>query len=158
MRLELYRYSSGKESTLGILFLLNDDNKKEFLCYTLEDEKRAVKEYGKTRIPAGQYFIKLRKEGGYNQKYSKRFPTIHKGMLHLHDVPNFSWILIHCGNTGDDTYGCILIGDNSQQNITKAGFIGNSTTCYRRIYPKILNALQKQKKLIIKIINFDNNK
>ena len=26
MRLELYRYSSGKESTLGILYLINDEN------------------------------------------------------------------------------------------------------------------------------------
>ena len=42
MRLELYRYSSGKESTLGILYLINDENKKQFLCYTLEDEKRDV--------------------------------------------------------------------------------------------------------------------
>ena len=156
MRLELYRYSSGKESTLGILFLIHEDNVKEFLCYTLEDEKRDIKEYGKTRIPSGQYFIDLRQEGGYNNKYAQRFPGIHKGMLHLLDVPNFSWILIHCGNTDDDTHGCILVGDNSQQNITKDGFIGNSTTCYRRIYPKILSALEKQKKMIIKIVNFED--
>jgi hypothetical protein len=156
MRLELYRYSSGKESTLGILFLVNDENNKEFLCYTLEDEKRLVKVYGKTRIPDGQYFIGLRKEGGYNQKYAKRFPAIHQGMLHILNVPNFSWILLHCGNTDDDTHGCILLGDTSQQNISKDGFIGNSTTCYRRVYPKILDALLKQKKMIIKIINFED--
>ena len=59
MRLELYRYSSGKESTLGILYLINDENKKQFLCYTLEDEKRDVKVYGETRIPSGQYFLGL---------------------------------------------------------------------------------------------------
>jgi len=156
MRLELYRYSSGKESTLGILYLIDDENKKQFLCYTLEDEKRDVKIYGETRIPSGQYFLGLRKQGGYNQKYSVRFPKIHKGMLHLLDVPNFSFILIHCGNTDDDSAGCILVGDTSQQNISKEGFIGNSTTCYRRIYPIICQALEKQKKMIIKIVNFED--
>ena len=30
MRVEVYRYSSGKESTLGVMFLVNDDNKKEY--------------------------------------------------------------------------------------------------------------------------------
>ena len=76
-------------------------------------------------------------------------------MLHITGVPGFSWILIHCGNTDDDTDGCILVGDTVEQNISKAGFLGNSTTCYRRVYPKILNVIQKQKKVIIKIINFD---
>ena len=155
MRLELYRYSSGNESTLGILYLIHDDNTKEFLCYTLEDEKRTIKKPKETRIPTGQYFIALRKEGGYNNKYAKRVPHLHEGMLHITGVPGFSWILIHCGNTDDDTDGCILVGDTVEQNISKAGFLGNSTTCYRRVYPKILNVIQKQKKVIIKIINFD---
>ena len=157
MRLELYRYSSQKDSTLGILFFVDDEtNKKDFLCYTLEDEKRAIKVYGETRIPEGTYKIEYRKEGGYHNKYTKRFPNIHRGMLQLMDVPNFNYILIHCGNTDDDSAGCILVGDTSQQNISKEGFIGNSTTCYRRVYPIICNALEKQKKMIIKIINFED--
>lgn len=82
MRLELYRYSSQKDSTLGLLFLVNDEtNKKSFLCFTLEDEKREVKVYGETRIPEGTYQIKYRKEGGHHIKYSKRFESIHRGML-----------------------------------------------------------------------------
>ena len=41
MRLELYRYSSEKDSTLGLLFTVNDEtNTKDFLCFTLEDEKK----------------------------------------------------------------------------------------------------------------------
>ena len=89
MRLELHRYSSEKDSTLGLLFLVNDEtNKKDFLCFTLEDEKREVKVYGETRIPEGTYKIKYRKEGGYHNKYSKRFKDMHRGMLHITDVPN----------------------------------------------------------------------
>ena len=150
MRLELYRYSSGKESTLGILYLIDDENKKQFLCYTLEDEKRDVKIYGETRIPSGQYFLGLRKQGGYNQKYSVRFPKIHKGMLHLLDVPNFSFILIHCGNTDEHTAGCLLVGDSQENNqIKKDGFIGKSTQAYTRIYPKIAEALEKGENVTI---------
>jgi hypothetical protein len=139
-----------------MMFLVDKAGKKEFLCYTLEDEYRQNKIYGETRIPAKQYYIELRKEGGYNEKYKKRFEDIHEGMLHITNVPNFNWILIHCGNTDDNTDGCILVGDTSQQNISKEGFIGNSSECYKRIYPKILRILKSQKNLIIKIINFED--
>jgi hypothetical protein len=93
MRLELYRYSSQKDSTLGVLFLVNDEtNHKDFLCFSLEDEKRETKVYGETRIPEGTYQIKYRTEGGYFAKYKKRFPDLHndeRGVLHITDVPNF---------------------------------------------------------------------
>tara|TARA_R100000152_G_C6779425_1_gene211034 strand:- start:2236 stop:2721 length:486 start_codon:yes stop_codon:yes gene_type:complete len=161
MRLELYRYSSQKESTIGILFLVNSENKKEFLCYTLEDEKRTKKVYGETRIPSGQYFIELRTEGGYHKRYSQRFADIHRGMFEICDVHNdhmsFTHVLIHCGNTDDDTAGCLLVGDVCTQNVTKDGFLGQSTSAYKRIYPKILKVLEEQKKLLIKIINFEEN-
>ena len=156
MRLELYRYSSQKDSTLGILFLVDDEtNKKDFLCYTLEDEKRAIKVYGETRIPEGTYQIKYRKEGGYNNKYTKRFPNIHRGMLHITDVPNFEYILIHCGNDTSHTHGCLLVGDVISQNISKEPFLGQSSNCYKRIYPIIADILDSQKQLSIKIINFE---
>ena len=63
-KLELYRYSSQKDSTLGLLFITDyETNKKEFLCFTLEDEKRDVKVYGETRIPKGEYEVVLREYG-----------------------------------------------------------------------------------------------
>ena len=156
MRLELYRFSSQNESTLGILYIVNDEtNQKDFLCFTLEDQKREVKVYGETRIPKGTYQIKYRKEGGYHNKYSKRFPSIHRGMLEIRDVPNFTHILLHCGNTDDDTDGCLLVGNVVSQNITKNGFLGQSTDCYKRIYPILADILDTQKHLSIKIINFE---
>jgi hypothetical protein len=156
MKLELYRFSSQNESTLGILYLVNDGtNQKDFLCFTLEDEKRAVKVYGETRIPQGTYKIEYRKEGGYHNKYTKRFPSIHRGMLEVRDVPNFTHILLHCGNTDNDTDGCLLVGNVISQNITKDGFLGQSTDCYKRIYPILADILDKQKQLSIKIINFE---
>lgn len=156
MRLELYRFSSQNESTLGILHIVNDEtNQKDFLCFTLEDQKREVKVYGETRIPKGTYQIEYRKEGGYHNKYSKRFPSIHRGMLEIRDVPNFTHILLHCGNTDDDTDGCLLVGNVVSQNITKDGFLGQSTDCYKRIYPILADILDTQKHLSIKIINFE---
>ena len=156
MKLELYRFSSQNESTLGILYLLNNEtNQKDFLCFTLEDEKREVKVYGETRIPEGTYKIEYRKEGGYHNKYTKRFPSIHRGMLEVRDVPNFTHILLHCGNTDSDTDGCLLVGNVISQNITKDGFLGQSTDCYKRIYPILADILDSQKQLSIKIINFE---
>ena len=156
MRLELYRYSSEKYSTLGILMLVDDEtDKKDFLCFTLEDEKRETKVYGETRIPEGTYQIEYRKEGGYHNKYTKRFPNIHRGMLHITNVPNFEYILIHCGNTTEHTHGCLLVGDVISQNVSKEPFLGQSSNCYKRIYPIIADVLDSQKQLSIKIINFE---
>ena len=60
MRLEVLRFSSQADCTHGLLFELTDIGKK-FICYTLEDEARALKVKGETRIPAGTYNIELRK-------------------------------------------------------------------------------------------------
>ena len=84
-----------------------------FVCFGLEDEFRETKIASETRIPAGTYDVRLRTEGGHHNKYSTRFNEIHKGMLHIQDVPNFTFILIHCGNTDEDTDGCLLVGSQA---------------------------------------------
>ena len=153
MELEVIRISSGTDSTNGVLLELDRTAnapyaegyrcKRTFLAYTLEDEQRDKKIYGETRIPNGTYKLGLRKVGGYNEKYSKRFSDIHIGMLHVLDVPGFEYILIHCGNTDEHTAGCLLVGDSQENNqITKNGFIGKSTQAYKRIYPRIAEAIE----------------
>ena len=88
--------------------------------------------------------------GGYHAKYSKRFADIHKGMLHVLDVPNFEYILLHCGNTDEDTAGCLLLGDTQENNNTKKdGFIGKSTAAYKRVYPPIAKALEDGEEVTI---------
>ena len=160
MELEVIRFSSGTDSTNGILLELDklapnpyDEGfrcKRKFLAYTLEDEQRDEKVFGETRIPDGIYELGLRKVGGYNAKYSKRFSDIHIGMLHVLNVPNFEYILIHCGNTDEHTAGCLLVGDSQENNqITKDGFIGKSTQAYKRIYPKIAKAIESGEKVTI---------
>ena len=161
MELEVIRISSGTDSTNGVLFEIDRHSpaphaegfrcKRKFLAYTLEDEQRDEKVYGETRIPNGTYKLGLRKEGGYNAKYSKRFSDIHIGMLHVLNVPGFEYILIHCGNTDEHTAGCLLVGDSQENNqITKDGFIGKSTQAYKRIYPKIAKAIERGEQVTIK--------
>ena len=158
MKLEVIRFSSGTDSTNGLLLEVieqgNDIDglwqQKKFLAYTLEDEQRDTKVLGETRIPNGVYKLGLRKVGGYHARYTKRFPHIHIGMLHVLDVPGFEYILIHCGNTDEHTAGCLLVGDSQENNqIQKDGFIGKSTQAYKRIYPPIAEALECGEEVIL---------
>ena len=153
MKLQVLRFSSESDSTNGLLFDITDGIK--FLAYTLEDERREEKVMSETRIPAGTYKIKLRTEGGHHNKYASRYGNMHKGMLWLQDVPNFKWILIHCGNTDEHTAGCLLVGDSQENNQIKTnGFIGSSSNAYKRIYPAIAEAVENEG-VTIKYIDLD---
>ncbi len=133
MDLLVDRYNSEADYTDGLLFI-----DCEFECYTLEDEYRSEKVFGKTRIPDGRYKIELRTEGGFHQRYTKKF-SLHKGMLWIKDVPNFEYILIHIGNDDDDTAGCLLVGTTADKD---RGFIGASSNAYKDLYPKVLSAIE----------------
>ena len=140
MKLKLLRTNSSKNSTSGMLYDITSDT--EFMCYTLEDEPREIKVKHMTCIPAGEYNLALRMHGRLHEKYSHRFADIHVGMIELLDVPDFTDILIHCGNTNEDTSGCLLVGDTQENNNTKeSGYIGKSTLAYFRIYKAISEAL-----------------
>lgn len=90
----------------------------EYFCDTLEDKVRTLnsindKIKGETAIPAGIYKITLE----MSPRFKRKLPL-------LHNVPYFSGILIHRGNTAKDTHGCILVGENKVKgqviNSTKA--------------------------------------
>tara|TARA_R110002074_G_scaffold160473_1_gene317982 strand:- start:10982 stop:11452 length:471 start_codon:yes stop_codon:yes gene_type:complete len=146
MRLEVIRFSSQESSTRGLLFDVT--NGRKFLCYTLEDEYREEKVMHKTRIPPGTYKLRLRTSGGFHGRYKDRFAAIHKGMIEIMDVPNFTHILVHCGNTDEDTSGCLLLGSSQ-----RSGFVGRSTAAYKNVYPLIAEAIAGGAE--IKYIDFD---
>ena len=157
MKLKVLRFSSQEDSTSGLLF---DDNEigLRFLCYTLEDERRSLKVKGETRVPAGTYKLVLRKEGGFHSRYKAKYGAWHRGMLHVTDVPNFEFILIHTGNTDEHTAGCLLVGDSQEYNIiVKDGFVGKSTNAYKRIYSPIARAIEKGEEVTIEYIDLDSN-
>jgi hypothetical protein len=102
-------------------------------CYTLEDVVRnGTKVLGKTAIPIGEYKLII--------DASVRFK---QDMPHILNVPDFTGVRIHSGNTSADTDGCILLGT------TWAGkdFIGNSKIAYKKFFDK----LKKAKTATIKI-------
>ena len=143
MKLEVLRISSQDDSTSGILFDVVN-GKRKFLCYTLEDEQLDVKVWGETRIPAGEYKLSLRKEGGFHSRYQAKYGDMHKGMIHVNDVPGFEYILWHTGNTDENTAGCLLLGDSQTSNLVqKDGFVGSSVNAYKKVYPYVAAAIQQ---------------
>lgn len=145
MNLEILRYHSGPNATLGSLFERKDGG-REWLCYTLEDEHREVKVKHETRIPAGHYRLSIRNEGGMHGGYSKRY-DFHRGMLWLREQFNgatwsddwgFSFVYLHVGNTQEDTSGCPLVGlSQSSKDMT----VTRSRDAYKKIYPAIADAI-----------------
>jgi len=154
MKIEVLRISSDTDSSSGLVFDITEG--KKFLCYSLEDEYRNDKVKHETRVPAGTYQIQLRKVGGFNARYAKKYGDFHKGMLHVQDVPGFEYILIHTGNTDEHTSGCLIVGDSQENNqLLKNGFIGKSVQAYKRIYTPIAEALENGEEVTITYVDYD---
>ena len=152
MKLTVVRTQLGTDATNGILLVDG-----LFECYTLEDQYQAVKVMHETCIPEGTYDIKFRKTGGFHAKYSDRYKNAHYGMLHIQDVPNFTYILIHTGNTDEHTSGCLIVGETQQDlEVSKDGFIGSSTVAYKKMYSKVAGQLLQGKPVTIEYTTINN--
>lgn len=123
-------------------------------CYVIEDEIREVKVKGETAIPYGVYDLGTRISPKFSSNYywnegkqklisAKEFRsglygpgyTPHE-LIWILDVPGFQYILLHWGNTDDDTDGCLVVG-NSIGMLGKQEAVLNSRQTYQAIYPKI---------------------
>lgn len=111
----------------------------EKFCDTIEDKVRDVnrngildnnepKVYGQTAIPYGRYRITLSVQSPRFSK-SPLYRFCNGFLPRLLDVPGFSGILIHIGNTAKDSHGCILVGIK-----IKDGFISKSTKTFKALY------------------------
>lgn len=119
MKLTLIRKQSSASCTQGELLL---DGVHE--CYTLEDVVRPVKVAGITAIPAGTYKVIVT----MSPRFGRLLPL-------LVDVPGFSGVRIHPGNTSADTEGCILVGD-----VPALDFLGRSRVAFDRLFAKLNTA------------------
>ena len=127
MKLLLKRIALRDTYTIGKIYIDG-----EYFCDTLEDKVRDLnkngvfdgdekKVYGETAIPYGTYKVIL----SYSPKFKRILPE-------LLDVPCFTGIRIHRGNTEKDTAGCLLVGEN-------------------KVRGKVLNSTYWKKKLIEKL-------
>lgn len=123
MKLLLKRTALKDNYTIGKLYV---DGR--YLCDTLEDSVRNTRIYGETAIPYGKYPVTLKIQSPRFAK-SKQYARCKGYLPRLLKVPNYSGILIHIGNTPDDTEGCILVGENKEK-----GKVINSEKTFWRLY------------------------
>jgi len=136
--INVYRFSDNGNSTMGLVFIDG-----EFFCYCLEDEHRDVKVKGETRIPAGTYQLGIKSElTPMTRRYRDQYGWF-KYHLNVKDVPEFDDIYIHKGNTEKHTAGCLLLGNQPNNNTIKAGFLGDSGTIYKAFYQKVYDAAKE---------------
>lgn len=135
MIITVKRLISNADETLSAIYVDDD-----LVCYGLEDERREVKIAGETRIPAGEYPVKLRTEGSIHPRYAKSFGGMHKGMLWLQGVPGFEWVYFHMGNTDEHTAGCILAALGTVVDDLGTITLQNSRNGYVRLYERVVDA------------------
>jgi len=137
MKLTLRRFYQSNVCTFSLLLI---DGK--FECFALEDIFRKEKVMHETRIPAGTYNLSIANWGDMNSRYLAKFgKDLHKGMIMLDNVPNFTGILIHMGNNAGHSSGCILVGRGA---FLPTNSIDASEAAYKSLYAKVLPDIQKK--------------
>ena len=139
LTLTLKRIAFRPTYTVGRMFV-----RGEHICDTIEDCDRCLrddmsleeiqqrKQYGVTAIPTGRYKVTLDTVSPKFKSYS--WAQFCGGRLpRLHDVKGFDGVLIHVGNTAEDSLGCIIVGQNKE-----AGKVINSAVTFRRLYDSVL--------------------
>jgi len=142
VKIRVERQIFDDESTLGELFI---DGAEE--CFVLEDAVREVpdkpveewKVAGKTAIPYGTYKLII----NHSQRFNRDLPL-------LLDVPGFSGVRIHPGNTAIDTEACLLVGRRRGED-----FVGESRAAFGLLYPKLVAALAAGDEITIEIAKAD---
>lgn len=134
MEIKIKRIAKRETYTIGKMYIDG-----VYVCDTLEDKDRGLKQTmtdaeikkikvpNETAIPTGKYRLLLNIKSpkfGDRQFYAQ---TCNGCVPRIDNVPCYSGVLIHCGNTDKDSSGCILVGENkvvgkvinSQKTFTK---------------------------------------
>ena len=150
MKLELHRKYRNDQYSIGHLYI---DGK--YFCDTLEDVDRGLNSDEKdtlkgkvkhsTAIPYGTYKVDM---DTISPRFSnhKQYKNIGGKLPRLVDVPLFDGVLIHIGNTINDTSGCLLVGQNKAK-----GQVLNSTATFNHLYLLMDKAAQKGEDIEITI-------
>ena len=155
MKIKVKRIFRGPEYTIGHLYV-ND----VYVCDTLEDRDRgldyrmslskikAKKIAGKTAIPTGTYRMTLDVR---SPKFGSKafYKEVCDGYLpRLIGVPGYEGVLVHVGNTQNDTDGCILVGYNKVK-----GQVIDSRNAFKKLWDSYLKiAKQDKMEIVIEVI------
>ena len=148
MELILKRIAKRKGYTIGRLYERRQrlaeypdaDEEELYLCDTLEPTWRDYKNGGRkipgrSAIPEGRYLVLIT----WSPKFRQWLPL-------LWNVPKFSGIRIHAGNTPEDTEGCILVGKNQQ-----VGRLVDSRFWVQRLKQEISDAHERGEKVYLTV-------
>jgi Family of unknown function (DUF5675) len=142
--IEIIRVQQSNKSTLS--HLVFDGKFEHFL---LEDAIRKFKIHGETCIPEGEYTIGFNTEGQMNKKYKSAYPKIHRGMIEIKGIPDYSFVYAHIGNKIKDTLGCVLTGESFTKDTDENFMVLSSRIAYERSYLKFCDFIDKGKVKII---------
>jgi hypothetical protein len=110
-----------------------------FECYTVEDQIRDVKVQGETAIPAGTYTVIM--------NMSQRFGIV---MPLIENVPGFTGVRIHSGNSSKDTEGCIIVGAVNDRN--DDDWVSGSIVARDRLYAKLNKAFDAKEEITLEVV------
>ena len=153
LEIYMYRFAFKDKYTIGDIWLGRNGRK---VCDTIEDKVRDLnweeKIPSETAIPCGRYRINMHTQSPYF-KQKAFYANLCKGYLpRLMDVPLFDGILIHCGNTAQDSAGCIIVGDNKQ-----VGKVLDSQKRFVELYGILKRADDERVPIYINIIDAKNS-
>lgn len=134
MQLRLDRIQIDHDVTIGSLAVDGT-----WQCWTLEDVVRpkGIKVPGQTAIPFGRYRVIITP----SPRFGRDLPL-------LVDVPFFSGVRIHAGNTASDTEGCILVGPD---RCSDGKSIGRSRVALDNLFIKLTDALARRDQIWLEI-------
>jgi hypothetical protein len=152
MELIVRRIALKDSYTIGFLYI---DGK--YFCDTLEDATRDYnrdgdlndgcegKICGHTSIPYGKYEISLEV---MSPSFCIKSSYLWCGgyLPRLLNVPHFDGILIHAGNSAEDSAGCLLVGENKVK-----GRLVNSMATLKKLYAVLKSADAKGEQIWITI-------
>ncbi|MES2287257.1 MAG: DUF5675 family protein [Bacteroidota bacterium] len=129
MKLVLNRNTFTDKSTIGDLSVNGVHE-----CYVIEDVDRdknkdgdladagEAKVFGKTAIPRGTYKVVIT----MSNRFKRQLPL-------LVNVPGFTGVRIHTGNSALDTEGCLIVG-----NVKTKDYVKDSRAAFKKLFEKML--------------------
>jgi Family of unknown function (DUF5675) len=140
MIISIRRFSFQDKCTVGHVLVDGTDTG----LYSLEDKYREVdgqavvawKVPNETAIPKGRYSVVV----DYSPHFGRDLP-------HILDVPGYTGVRIHPGNSDVDTEGCVLIG----QNWAGADYIGDSRLGFGVLFNRVMAAVAVQDAITIEV-------